>query len=370
MMNTKNFFSKLDKQFSKDSHDFIELIPKCERFSSDQIGIIYKALYKAMELHEGQMRKNGEPYINHPIAVASILAIYGFDYETIVGALLHDLVEDTDYTLEECSRDFGPVVASLVDGVTKIRSAVNTPTHKKILDGAEKDIRIIAIKLADRLHNMYTLSALSYDKRKKIATETRDFYVPITKILGIYQLKDELQDLCLYHLSFSEFCKYHDFREKLKQENNENLKKIGMQTQELLSKEGIGMQFNHRVKNVGGIYEAVLAGEKKEAIDDLLAVKMIVNDQGRLKCYDALGVVHDLYKPIPDSFVDHIATPKNNGYQSLNTNVLFNDKNIQIRIRNEEMQAGNDLGVFSDHNLEKNVTDEMRAELKKLKPKV
>lgn len=369
MLDTKKYFSKLDKQFSKNYHEFINLIPNCKQFSSNEIALIYKALYKAMELHEGQVRKTGEPYVNHPIAAASILAIYGLDYETICAALLHDTLEDTSYTLEECTRDFGPVISSLVDGVTKIGMDVNEPTHQKILNSAREDIRSVAVKLGDRLHNMHTLSVLKPSKQIEIAAETKDFYVPITRILGIYRLKDELQDQCLFYLDNESFLKYYNLREELKEINNKHLNDMGQKTQELLSKNGVGMRFNYRVKNVGGIYEEVLNGKDVYDIDDLLAIKMIVNNT--IMCYEALGLIHSFCKPLKNDIEDFIANPKSNGYKSLNTNVIYKDKEFQARIRTEEMQKVNDLGVFSDldTNKQKNVTDQMKKELSKLSKK-
>lgn len=366
MLDSKLYFKKLDKQFSKDLHEFIDLIPRCKQFTADQIKVIYKALYKAIYLHQGQVRKNGEPYVNHPIAAASILAIYGLDYETVCATLLHDTYEDTCYTFDECVHEFGSTIASLVDWVTKIRTGVNWPTHEKILRGAENDVRVIAVKLGDRLHNMHTLSALNPEKRFKIATETNDFYVPITKILGIYSLKDELQDLCLFYLNNDEFLRYYELRCDLKKKHNEYLDEFGSKVQEELSKKGIGMRFNHRVKNVGGIYSEVKDGKKADEVDDLLAIKMIVKEPST--CYETLDVINDLASPLLKEPDDFIANPKSNGYKSLNTNVRYNDRLIQARIRTESMQKTNDLGVFTDLNdtMQKNVTEQMKKELGKL----
>ena len=185
------YFNGLGNYFSKNSADFLNLIPECNQFNVEEIKVIYKALYKAMELHSGQVRKTGDPYINHPIGAASILASYGLDYEVVSAALLHDTIEDTSYTLDDCEKDFGKNIARLVDGATKIGRDVNHYTHKKILDNIKFDARFIAVKAGDRLHNLYTLEALSKNKQKEIALETKCFYVPIAKILGIYKLKDE-----------------------------------------------------------------------------------------------------------------------------------------------------------------------------------
>lgn len=366
MLETKKYFKKLDDLFSKNCHDFIKLIPNCKQFDANQIAMIYKALYKAISLHDGQYRKTGEPYVNHPIAAASILAIYGLDYETVCAALLHDTLEDTSYTLEECEVDFGSTIASLVDGVTKIGTDVNNPTHEKIITSAKQDVRSVAVKLGDRLHNMHTLSVLSEEKQKEIANETKEFYVPITKILGIYQLKDELQDQCLYYLSHDEFLSYYKLREKLKQKHGRTLEELADKVQEQLSILGIGMRYNYRVKNVGGIYDEVINGKKPYEIEDLLAIKMILNNVSM--CYQTLGIVNHFCKPIPKSMQDFISMPKANGYKSLNTNGLYNGAGVQVRIRTDEMQKVNDLGVFSDldADTEKNVTDQMKLELSNL----
>ena len=366
MLETKKYFKKLDDLFSKNCHDFIKLIPNCKQFDANQIAMIYKALYKAISLHDGQYRKTGEPYVNHPIAAASILAIYGLDYETVCAALLHDTLEDTSYTLEECETDFGSTIASLVDSVTKIGTDVNNPTHEKIITSAKQDVRSVAVKLGDRLHNMHTLSVLSEEKQKEIANETKEFYVPITKILGIYQLKDELQDQCLYYLSHDEFLSYYKLREKLKQKHGRVLEELADKVQEQLSILGIGMRYNYRVKNVGGIYDEVINGKKPYEIEDLLAIKMILNNVSM--CYQTLGIVNHFCKPIPKSMQDFISMPKANGYKSLNTNGLYNGAGVQVRIRTDEMQKVNDLGVFSDldADTEKNVTDQMKLELSNL----
>lgn len=366
MLNPIEIYEELNSLFPNDYHDFIKLIPICKQFDYNEIALIYKALYKAMELHKGQVRKTGEPYINHPIAVAGILAAYGFDYETVCAALLHDTVEDTGYTLKECEKDFGPVIASLVDNVTKIGKGVNEPTHIKLIKSAEKDIRTIAIKLADRLHNMLTLYVFNQEKIDKKANETLNFYVPITKILGIYRLKDLLQDLCLYYLDNKTFFEFKNKREILKVKNNNKLKELADITQEDLSKIGISMYYNYRVKNIGGIYEDMQDGKKMDEIEDLYAIKMIVKEP--MMCYQSLGVVHKYGRLILGGVNDFIASPKSNGYKSLNTNITYKGLNIQTRIRSEAMQKVNDMGVFSDLNADtqKNVTNQMYKELTKL----
>lgn len=366
MTNAEKYFGEFGELFSKDYGEFLNLIPTCKQFTPDQIRLIYKALHKAKTLHAGQTRKSGEPYINHPIAVASTLANFGLDYETVVAGLLHDLVEDTDYTLEECTRDFESTIAGLVDGVTKIGRDVNTPTHKKILNCAKKDIRCIAIKIADRMHNLYTLEVMREEKQIRTATETWEFYVPITKILGIYKWKDALQDMCLYYLNQKSFFELFEYRKMLEKDNDEKLKEIAYKTQDELSKYGIAMSYDCRVKNVGSIYDANCNGREVDMIDDLLAIKMVLSD--KYMCYQTLGVVHGICIPKISEMNDFIAKPKENGYKSLNTNVSYKDADLQVRIRTEQMQDSNNLGVFSDLDVaaQERVTNVMEKKLNEL----
>lgn len=364
MYGVKKYFGLLDNMFAKNIGEFIKLIPTCSQFSKEDVKIIYKALYKATSLHDGQKRKNKDPYITHPISVASLLANLGFDFETVAAALLHDTIEDTNYTLSDCERDFGPAITKIVDGVTKIGNDVNTQTHDKILRATLDDPRIMAVKAADRLHNMYTLDALSPSKQIEISTETDVFYVPIAKILGIYRLKDELQDLCLYYLNKESFVHIYEQRKNLKLKYNKTLDELGCKTQVSLSKKGIAMSYKYRIKNVGGIYEDL--HNNNDILSDLLAIKMVLDDNNM--CYETLGIVHNISKPLDGGFMDFIGAPKNNGYRSLNTNVLYKDANIQVRIRTDEMQKTNDMGIFSDLNLDvKNrLSKDMKKELDKL----
>jgi (p)ppGpp synthase/HD superfamily hydrolase len=366
MKEVKEQFKKLGKQFANGHDEYLKLIPDCKQFDNDDIRIIYKALYKATELHKNSVpRKSGEPYINHPIAVSSLLAGYGFDGQTVAAALLHDTVEDTSYTLKDCEEDFGTTITSLVDGVTKIGHDVNKATHEKILKSVNSDVRAYGIKGGDRLHNMYTLSFLKPSKQIEIASETRDFYIPISRILGIYQLKDELQDLCLYYLDNEAFVDYELKRNELKNKYEKICDDFGTRTQDELSKLGIAMKYNYRIKNVGGIYEDVQNGKKIDQIDDLLAIKMVLNNCDM--CYQTLDVVKKLGSPAESTF-DYIKSPKENGYKSLNTNVVYRDSDIQVRIRTEEMQKTNNLGVFSDlsEDTQKKVNSDMRKSLSKL----
>lgn len=367
MSDVKNHFEKLGNQFITNKNDYLKLIPSCKQFNEDDVRIIYKALYKAIELHkDSKPRKSGEAYITHPIAVSSVLAGYGLDGMTVASALLHDTIEDTSYTLKDCENDFGTTITTLVDGVTKIGKDVNAATHEKIIKSVDKDVRSIAIKVADRLHNMYTLEFLKPSKQIEISTETKDFYVPITKILGIYQLKDELQDLSLYYLNNDLFLKYEKKRNRLKNKYLSICDELGDEVQDVLSKSGIAMNYSTRVKNIGAIYEELGNGKNINEIDDLLAIKMVLTNP--IMCYQALGVVHELGRPVVGKLEDFIALPKENGYRSLNTNIKYKDADIQVRIRTDKMQGTNNLGVFSDLNddIQKKVNSSMRKSLRKL----
>lgn len=367
MSDVKNHFEKLGNQFITNKNDYLKLIPSCKQFNEDDVRIIYKALYKAIELHkDSKPRKSGEAYITHPIAVSSVLAGYGLDGMTVASALLHDTIEDTSYTLKDCENDFGTAITTLVDGVTKIGKDVNAATHEKIIKSVDKDVRSIAIKVADRLHNMYTLEFLKPSKQIEISTETKDFYVPITKILGIYQLKDELQDLSLYYLNNDLFLKYEKKRNRLKNKYLSICDELGDEVQDVLSKSGIAMNYSTRVKNIGAIYEELENCKNINEIDDLLAIKMVLTNP--IMCYQALGIVHELGRPVVGKLEDFIALPKENGYRSLNTNIKYKDADIQVRIRTDKMQGTNNLGVFSDLNddIQKKVNSSMRKSLRKL----
>lgn len=366
MTEVEERFKKLGSMFKEEESDFLKLIPT--KFDDpNEIRRIYKALMTATKMHkDNKPRKSGKPYITHPRAVASILAEFGFDSESVIAALLHDLIEDTDYTLKECERDFGTDVATMVDGVTKIGSDVNKPTHEKIISASSKNIKSLAIKGADRLHNMYTLEYMSPKKQVEIATETDYFYIPITKILAIYQLRDEFQDLCMFYLHNPEFKYYDSIRNNLKQHYIPICEELADETQVRLTRMGIAMTYDCRIKNVGGIYSEVQKGKNIRDIDDLVAIKMRLKQEG--DCYHTLDVVDGISLIDNESKKDYIENPKTNGYRSLNVNTHYEKSNIQVRVRTEKMQRINDLGVFSDLNddVQKRVSENMRKSLNDL----
>lgn len=358
MEKVEKYFNKLNKQFLRKHNYFIKLVNDSDYSGREKIEIL-KAYHCAADLHNNQKRKSGEAYINHPLNIACNLITYGFDYETICAALLHDTIEDTPYSLDELRRDFGDNVAMLVDGVTKMKGAkfankeeAKQATHEKIVQSITKDARIIAIKLVDRLHNMLTLNALKEPRKmREIALETLEFYVPLARFLGIYKLKDELQDLSLFYLNPEMFLECYEKRREIKKENVEASQYVAKQTKEALSDLGIKMAYDYKVKNAGGIFAEIESGKAINDIVDLVAIKMLVDNPEN--CYLTLGVVHSEVKDcyhVLGTFEDYISTPKPNGYQSLNTAVRYKDSQLQIRIRTHEMNRVNSLGVVGNWN--------------------
>ena len=307
----------------------------------------------AKEKHKGQYRKTGEPYIIHPIAVAHILTSIKADKDTIIAALLHDVVEDTETSKKEIEEKFGETVAKLVDGVTKINN-INVSTdneyltsyYKKIIVGMSEDVRVIIIKLADRLHNMRTLYALPHEKQKKKSKETLDILAPIAHRLGMNKIKSELEELSLKYLKPEA---YNDVVEKLnktKAEREEYVKKMMDEVSELLNKNGIKHEIKGRAKSIYSIYKKLDKGRSFNDIYDLLAIRILVEKEQ--ECYLALGLIHSKYKPIPKRFKDFIAMPKTNLYQTLHTTVIGLEGNFfEIQIRTYDMDEIAENGIAS-----------------------
>ena len=355
-MDKNNYFKELGKRFS---HDYLDLLSLARKsYSVFELQKILKAYHIANEAHFNQKRLSGEPFITHPINVAYILAETGFDSDTVCAALLHDVVEDTNYSKEDIIQIFGNVISNLVDGVTKMKGSDFTSkresviaTHKKILDSITKDARIIAIKLADRLHNMFTLDYLREEKQKEIANETLDFYVNLARILGIYQIKDELEDLSLFMLDKDKFLSIYELRQELYEGYEKDFSYVDREARNNLKDIGVNLTSKYKIKNIGGIYSELSNGTKLDEIKDLVAIRMMVENVE--DCYKTLGVVHGICKSVPNSFKDLIANPKYNGYQSLITNVVTPDESeFQIRIRTNDMQRTNELGMVSNWSLQ------------------
>src|SRR3989440_8604066 len=314
--------------------------------------LVQRAYERAVVAHTGQRRLSGEDYVQHPLEVASILADLTLDGSTIAAALLHDTVEDTPLTLEEIRRDFGPDVAHLVEGVTKLsrisfRSAqqIQAENIRKMLLAMAEDIRVVLIKLADRLHNMRTLDPLPEIKRKRIAKETLDIYAPLAHRLGIGQIKWELEDLAFRHLEPEAYAEVVSRVARKRQERERLVSDLREILARELEKIDMKAEITGRPKHMYSIHQKMSREEKDfSQIYDLLAIRVLVDSVK--DCYGVLGVVHSLWKPLPGRFKDFIAMPKSNGYQSLHTTVISHSgEPIEIQIRTFEMHRIAEYGI-------------------------
>lgn len=330
-----------------------ELFEKCKKvFTEQEIEKIQKAFALANEAHKAQLRYSGQPYIVHPIAVAEILLNLGMDSESVEAALLHDTVEDTDVMLDDLKKEFGNDVALLVDGVTKLgRVPLSTKEEqqaeniRKMLLAMSHDIRVIIIKLADRLHNMRTLDFMAPQKRRDIALETLEIYAPLAHRLGIRTAKEELEDLAIH---FLDPIAYEDIEKKLSETSSSRVEFLESRKQiiaERIKTIVDDARIDARVKSVHGIYRKMYIGNKEfNEIYDIYAIRIIVNTIG--ECYNCLGMIHDMFKPLPGRFKDYISTPKPNKYQSLHTTVI--DKEgvpFEVQIRTKEMHHTAEYGI-------------------------
>ena len=331
-----------------------ELIDSIKKYHpSTDISMIEKAYHIADEAHKGQLRKSGEPYIIHPLCVAIILADLELDKESIVAGLLHDVLEDTVMTPEEIKQEFGEEVEVIVDGVTKLtqlsykvdKVEEQAENLRKMFLAMAKDIRVILVKLADRLHNMRTLKYMKPEKQKEKARETMEIYAPIAHRLGISKIKVELDDLSLKYLEPEV---YYDLVEKIalrKSEREKFVQSIVKDVREQMDKAGIKAEIDGRAKHFFSIYKKMVNQEKTlDQIYDLFAVRIIVDTVK--DCYAALGIIHEMYKPIPGRFKDYIAMPKQNMYQSLHTTLIGpNGQPFEIQIRTFEMHRTAEYGI-------------------------
>jgi relA/spoT family protein len=334
----------------KTFEQLVEKIRASEKpYDLEKITQAYKVAEKA---HEGQLRTSGDPYITHPLAVASILLDYCMDTDTICAALLHDTVEDTDVTLDELRKKFGEDVALMVDGVTKIglvplvsKEEQQAENIRKILMAMSKDIRVIIIKLADRLHNMRTLAARPPEKQRKTSLETMNFYAPIAHRLGMSDVKEEMEDIAIHYLD-PYGCKEVEEQIALhKEERDAFIDSIKKRIRERISDIKPEPIIEGRVKSIYSIYKKVYVKNKRfDEIYDIYAVRVIV--QSVIECYNVLGVIHDMFRPIPYRFKDYIATPKPNRYQSLHTTVIGREGiPFEVQIRTVEMHNTAQYGV-------------------------
>ena len=320
--------------------------------TQDEVELLGEAYEFAKDAHEGQMRKSGEPYITHPLAVSGIIALLKLDFASVATGLLHDTVEDTDVTLRDITEKFGEDVAFLVDGVTKISkmSFRNTQEKqgeniRKMIVSMGRDVRVILVKLCDRLHNMRTMKHMKPEKQERIALETLDIYAPLASRLGINWLKIELEDLSFH---FSNPIAYYDLVHKVQKKKKDRelfVKDFKSKLEKEISKSFEGQfEVHGRSKHLYSIHKKMLCGVDYDQVYDVLAFRVLVDNI--LQCYEVLGLVHAHWKPVPGRFKDFIAMPKNNNYRSLHTTVIMaNGDRVEVQIRTQEMHLIAELGI-------------------------
>ncbi len=336
------------EKYNDHFYEFFEQIKANPQYDSKKIE---KAYLLARDAHKNQFRRSGEPYIMHPVAVAKILFELGMDNESIIGALLHDVVEDTEYDLDYIRREFGDDVALLVDGVTKLgqiplstREEVQAENIRKMFIAMNQDVRVIIIKLADRLHNMRTLEHMPPYKQREKSLETLEIYAPIAHRLGIRAFKEELEDLAIRYLDPIAYKEIENNLSMKKEEGEKFLEDIKLQINAKITPIMAHSQITSRVKSVHGIFRKVyIKGKNFEEIYDIYAVRIIVDTL--IDCYNALGIVHDMFTPLPGRFKDYISTPKPNMYQSLHTTLLYHGVPFEVQIRTWDMHKTAEFGI-------------------------
>ncbi len=329
-----------------------KLIELVNSYNPDEKDRVIKAYNYAEKLHQGQKRQSGEQYIIHPLSVAYILAQMHADGDTLCAGLLHDTIEDTGITKEDVAKEFNKTVANLVDGVTKIsglkystltKSELNLVNTRKIIMSINEDVRIIIIKLADRLHNMRTLQYKSRFKQQENALETMDIFVPIAYYIGYYQIKSELEDLSFKYLKPEIYQEYSAKRKKYEKDYEECLQEMLFNIRRILNDNDVPHEIKCRTKNIYGIYKS---RHRKGDIHDLFAIKILVDNE--INCYNALRLVHKAYHPVNSYFKDFICNPKTNMYQSLHSTVFGpNNKLVQTQFRTFEMDKVATYGITS-----------------------
>lgn len=343
---------------------FDEMMVEVKKYikKEENIDLITRAYLCAEKNHTGQYRKSGEPYIIHAIQVGYILTLLRTGPKTIAAGFLHDVVEDCDVTIQEMSDMFGDEVASLVESVTKIgalkfkdEKEYLASNHRKIFIAMAKDVRVILIKLADRLHNMRTLQYMREEKQKKIASETLEVYAPIAHRLGISDIKNELEDLCFQYLNKEKYYEIAKLVEKRKAERDAQVQHMIGDIADLLDEHKITYRIFGRSKHLYSIYKKMITKNKRfEEILDLLAIRIITDTD--TACYEILGYIHAKYRPIPGRFKDYIAMPKVNMYQSLHTTIVAEDGNIfEVQIRTETMDAVAEQGIAAHWRYKENI---------------
>ena len=361
--------SSLSKDLDKLTYEEIEEAFKTYNDDKEQIEVIKKAYEFALEKHMGQYRKSGEAYIYHPMNVALILTSIYADYETISAGFLHDVLEDCDCTPEEMEAEFGSTITKLVQGVTKL-SKIHFSTeneylieyYKKIIVGMSEDVRVIIIKLADRLHNMRTLWAIPEEKQKEKSHEALEILAPIADHLGIHKIKSELEDLSLRYLKPDVFYDIAEKLNKTKIERDKTVYDMQQEVSDLLNDYHIPHEIKGRAKSIYSIYNKLDKGKKFSDIYDLSALRIIVDTEQ--ECYLALGIIHSKFRPLPRRFKDYIAMPKPNMYQSLHTTVFGIDGYFfEIQIRTHEMDEIAENGIASHWSYKENGGSDKAANL-------
>ena len=332
---------------------YLELIEKIKTYHpSSDFSMVEKAYKLAVDAHKDQKRKSGEPYIIHPLKVAYILAELELDMESIVAGILHDVIEDTEYSYEDISNMFSEEIAALVDGVTKLgklsyttKEEVQAENYRKMFLAMAKDIRVILIKLADRLHNMRTLNYMKPEKQKEKAQETLDIYAPLAHRLGISKIRSEMEDLCFKYLDPDAFFDLATKIERKKEERDEFVQDIVKELQQKMDEAGIKGKVYGRTKHFFSIYKKMVNQNKTmDQIYDLFAIRALVDNVK--DCYAVLGIVHTMYTPMPGRFKDYIAMPKPNMYQSLHNSLIGPHGQVfEVQIRTWEMHRTSEYGI-------------------------
>jgi GTP pyrophosphokinase len=365
--------NKLAKMYEEYEPKFNLLLDNVKSYSpNSDLEQLRKAFFFSLKAHQNQLRKSGEPYFEHCYQTAMILSELKMDITTICGGLLHDVVEDTGITIEEVKEKFGETVATLIDGVTKIGELKfnsveeeQAENFRKMLLSMVKDIRVILIKFADRLHNMRTIEFLPEKKRNRIALETKDVYAPLAHRLGIAKIKWELEDLSLKVLDAKAYTELMSKVSAKREERESYIEKMTGPIKKELAKNGINAIIKGRPKNFYSIYNKMLKRAKPfEEIYDLFAIRILVEKVEH--CYFALGIVHTVYTPVHERFKDYIATPKSNGYQSLHTTVIGPaGKMVEIQIRTHEMHRTAEEGIAAHwrYKEDKETEDELDKHL-------
>jgi len=330
-----------------------EILDKVKSYAPNaDLDVVVRAYYYAARAHAGQTRKSGEEYFIHPVSVAMLLADLQLDVDSIASAILHDVIEDCKLSHDDLAREFSPEIADLVDGVTKIgklqfknKHEAEAESFRKLVLAMARDIRVILIKLADRLHNMRTLEHMKLDRQRAIAQETMDIYAPIASRLGMYRFKMELEDLCFKYLHPDVYTQIQTQMDEHEPDRLAYIASTSALLRERLVEMGLPPHVSGRSKHAYSFYRKMTANNLDfEQIHDLLAFRVIVDQVGQ--CYTTLGLMHAMFRPVPDRFKDYIATPKSNGYQSLHTVVIGPEgRQIEIQIRTAQMHRVAERGI-------------------------